>query len=206
VSRRGLAAVSQLAGTIGDTIAVTPAASSFADWERGLVYSGTATSSPRGLRTPAGAEVAFSYSRFEPLTRWAARFFSWSDSAVIRGDSAALAGLFGGTPILVRELPRLDFEWYRPPAQLPGLPRERWALQATAGFVLPQGAYRLRTISDDGIRVWLDGRLVIDRWSVHESMLDEVPLSGGAHDLRVEYFQGDGWTELRVELLLVRER
>jgi hypothetical protein len=64
---------------------------------------------------------------------------------------------------------------------------------------LPAGDFVLRTISDDAIRVWVDDRLVIDRWTPHESVVDEAPLSGGRHQVRVEYLQVDGWTELRVE-------
>jgi hypothetical protein len=47
----------------------------------------------------------------------------------------------------------------------------------------------------------VDGTLVIDRWSQHGSELDSVPLSPGRHDVRVRFFQVDGWTELRVEIL-----
>ena len=56
-------------------------------------------------------------------------------------------------------------------------------------------------LSDDGIRVFVDDQLVLEDWSVHESRVREVPLSAGKHDLRVEYFQGDGWAELRVEIV-----
>jgi len=80
------------------------------------------------------------------------------------------------------------------------LPLERWALEATGHVELPPGRYQLRSISDDGIRVWVDGVLVIDRWSVHESAVDAAPLTAGRHELRVQYFQADGWTELRVEI------
>ncbi len=66
---------------------------------------------------------------------------------------------------------------------------------------LTPGTYTLRTISDDGIRAWIDGALVIDRWDLHESAVDAVPLPAGHHDLRVQYFQIDGWAELRVDVV-----
>jgi mannan endo-1,4-beta-mannosidase len=61
--------------------------------------------------------------------------------------------------------------------------------------------YVLRAISDDGIRVWVDGRLAIDHWAAHESAVDEAPLAPGTHTLRVQYYQVDGWTEMRVEIV-----
>ena len=66
---------------------------------------------------------------------------------------------------------------------------------------LPKGRFVLRTISDDGIRVWVDGKLVIDRFDVHESVVAEASIDGGRHTLRVEYFEFVSWAELRVEIV-----
>jgi hypothetical protein len=38
-------------------------------------------------------------------------------------------------------------------------------------------------------------------WAGHESAVAHAPLPAGRHQLRVQYYQADGWTELRVELL-----
>ncbi len=198
VSRRGIAGLSRSAGRIGDTIAVTPRSDSTGDWELVLEYRGGAIVNSRGER-PAGAASRFSYGRFEPAMEWTARFFAWNDSTDLRRGPEAFAAVAHTTPLLARRLSRLDFEWYRP--QLAELPRERWALEAAGSVTLPAGDYQLRSISDDGIRVWVDGALVIDRWSPHESQVDTVALGGGRHELTVQYYQVDGWTELRVEIL-----
>ncbi|OYW03117.1 MAG: hypothetical protein B7X11_03455, partial [Acidobacteria bacterium 37-65-4] len=58
-----------------------------------------------------------------------------------------------------------------------------------------------RTISDDAVRVWVDGKLAIDDWAPHESVVDHAPLAGGRHRLRVEYYQVDGWVELRLDFV-----
>ena len=91
--------------------------------------------------------------------------------------------------------------WYRPPASLARVPQEHWALEATGNVDLSPGTYTLRAISDDAVRVWADGMLVIDDWEPHESKVDAAPLAAGRHALRVEYRQVDGWVELRVEIL-----
>ena len=82
---------------------------------------------------------------------------------------------------------------------MPAIPNERWALAATATVELAPGDYTLRTISDEGVRVWVDGNLAIDDWGPHESAVEAAALAPGKHELRVEYYQVDGWTELRVE-------
>ncbi len=62
VSRRGIASLSSEAGTIGDTISVTPQPDSTNDWELTLQYTGTSTVSPRGALLRAGTPYRFSYS------------------------------------------------------------------------------------------------------------------------------------------------
>ena len=171
VRQRGIASLSLAAGQIGDAVVVTPKPDSLGDWELTL--------ESRGRR--------FSYGRFEPAIDWSVRIIP--DSSPTAPFSA------------VTRLSRLDFMWYRPPRSMPGFPAERWKLEATGTVTLAPGDYTLRTISDDAIRVWVDGTLVIDDWEPHESRVDDAPLTGGRHDLRVEYYQKDGWVELRVEIL-----
>ena len=66
--------------------------------------------------------------------------------------------------------------------------------------------HTLRTISDDGIRVWVDGKLVIDHWDLHGSEIDYATLTGGKHEIKVQYFQIEGWAELRLDILRGRHR
>ena len=219
VARRGIAAISRAAGSVGDTIAVTPAPDSVGDWEVTLEYRGWATVSPRGVKRGVGALYRFSYGRFEPAIEWAVRFFSWSDTARIfdtslsaadpgampRGEATPPVSAHPGVP--PRGQPRrLDYMWYRPPAEFAGLPQAHWSLDATGTVTLAPGTYTLRTISDDAVRVWVDGLLAIDNWVPHESMVDAAPLTGGRHELRVAYYQVDGWTELRVDIVRGVER
>jgi hypothetical protein len=130
--------------------------------------------------------------------QWAVQIFAWSDSMLPRRDARAAAAHFSGTPLVTQRVPRLDYIWFRPTVQ--GIPQARWALQATTSISLPPGEYTLRAISDDGIRVWVDGQLVIDNWAAHGSAVDNARVNGGDHELRVQYYQVDGWTELRVEI------
>jgi hypothetical protein len=197
VEGRGVAGLSSQSGRVGDTLSVTPAMTG--DWAIILEYTGATTVSPRGETRAAGAPSRFGYRHFEPATRWAARFFTWTDSTELAKGPEAFSRMASAAPRLSRELSRLDIQWYRP--RMPELPIEHWGLEATATVALPPGSYRIRTISDDGIRVWVDGRLVIERWSTHESTVDEAPLAGGRHDLKVQYYQNGGWTELRVEIV-----
>lgn len=199
VERRGVHAMSADSGRVGDTLAVTPHPDSLGDWSVTLEYRGGATISPRGVPTPAGEPVRFSYARFEPRMHWEVRYATWSDSTDPRTQPEAFETRVRAAPAFTRTLPRLDFMWYRPTVR--EIPLARWGLEATTTVTLPPGTYTLRTLSDDGIRVWVDDTLVIDNWDLHGTEVDYAPLTGGTHTLRVQYFQVDGWTELRLDVL-----
>jgi hypothetical protein len=203
-ARRGVASLSSESGIIGDTIAVSPKADSLGDWGVTLEYTGAPTTSPGGIVLGARMPYEFSYSRFEPPVAWTTRFFTWRDSTSDpRKTPDAMTVLTRGAPTLTAQLQRLDYEGYR---ALPNLPRENFALESTGSVDLASGEYTLRILSDDGVRAWVDGALVIDDWKPHETALDFVSLTGGHHDLRVQYYQGDGWYELRFEIVRGHER
>ena len=201
VGTRGVKSVSKQEGAMPDTIAVVPDGSAGTDWEILLEFQGGPTRSPRGDDRPAGTPVRFSYGRFEPTIAWSARFVTWGDSTDPTKHPAAFDALFSAhAPLYTATLPRLDLEWYRP--TIGALPLEHWAMDATGTVTLDAPAtYTLRAISDDGIRVWVDGRLAIDHWAAHESAVDEATIAPGTHALRVQYYQVDGWTEMRVEIV-----
>ncbi|MDE3052694.1 MAG: right-handed parallel beta-helix repeat-containing protein [Gemmatimonadota bacterium] len=197
--RRGVAKLSATSGKVGDTLVVAPASDSAGDWSVTLEYRGAATVSPRGERLAAGRPYTFSYGRFEPAADWDARFFVWTDGTDPRAHPAAFDTLLAGTPRLTRHETRLDYEWYGP--AIKALPIDRWALDATTAVDLAPGKYTIRTISDDAVRVWVDDTLAIDDWAPHGSQLDTATIPGGKHRIHVEYFQVDGWTEFRLDIL-----
>ncbi len=203
--RRGVADLSDEAGVTGDTLLIGPASESIRDWSVELEYTGEATVSPRGVRTEAGVGQRFAFERFEPLGPWRVRFFTWTDEASDPpGDPVAFGSVVDGPPVLSRLEGRLDYQWFRP--LIAELPQERWALEATTSVDLPPGEYTLRTISDDGVRVWVDGTLVMDHWEPHGSEVHHAPLGGGRHEIRLQYYQLGGWAELRAELVKGRAR
>ncbi len=199
VRQVGVRLLSRTSGRTGDTIVVTPAAGREGDFGLSLEYTGAATVSPRGVARAAGVPVTFAYAHFEPVQRWSSRFFVWADSTDPRTKPDAFAALLRGTPAFAHEVPRLDYFTSR--SIVPSLPRARVALEATATVTLAAGDYTLRALSDDGVRVWVDDVLVINDWTPHETRPAYATARSGTHNMRVQYVQVDGWSELRVEWL-----
>lgn len=198
VARRGVAALSATSGEVGDTLVVTPRAGAVNDWSVELEYRGERTVSPTGEVRDSERPVRFRYQHFRPLADWRVRVVAWDSTSDPRKDSIAFRGRLMGPALFEPPPGALEWMWYRP--AIAGIPQERWAAVAETEATLPPGSFTLTAISDDGIRVWVDGRLVIDRWIPHESVVDEVPIGGGRRRLRVEYYQVDGWTELQLRV------
>jgi len=68
-----------------------------------------------------------------------------------------------GAPVLVRQDPMIDFHWgYAAPA--PGIPGDGFSARWTRSMSLEPGEYRFTTTTDDGVRLWVNDRLLIDNW------------------------------------------
>ena len=200
VGRRGVAQVSPLSGQTGDILIVEPAPEASGDWAVELEYVGERTISARGTERAAGNSVPFGFERFDAIDDWDMRFVAWDDPARDPDrDAGAFEQVFESEPIMTRRERRLDYQWFTP--KLDGIPLERWGVEATSTVTLEPGEYSLRTISDGGVRVWVDGALVIDNWGPHGTLVDYAPISAGQHDLRVRYYQLEGWSEIRTEVV-----
>jgi uncharacterized protein YraI len=98
-----------------------------------------------------------------------------------------------GSPVLVRDDPNLDFDW-GPNAPASGLPDDNFSVRWTRELAFSAGNYRFYAYVDDGVRLWIDGYLVIDQW--HEgsptTYTADFNLADGAHTLRMEYYEHTG--------------
>ncbi len=84
-----------------------------------------------------------------------------------------------------------------------GLPRERFGTLASTRLELPAGAWSIVTRSDDGVRVRVDGVLLIDNWTHHAPTRDEAKFElqeAAAVSIEVEHFELDGFAVLELEL------
>ncbi|GAF95969.1 unnamed protein product, partial [marine sediment metagenome] len=66
------------------------------------------------------------------------------------------------------------------------------------------GEYRFITRSDDGVRVWIDDKLIIDDWRRHgvEEHRGKINLEKGYHRIKVEYFEAEGFASMRLMWIL----
>jgi hypothetical protein len=105
-----------------------------------------------------------------------------------------------GAPVLSRQEQSIDYDWGTGSPQ-PGLVNNdqfsaRWSRYID---VLP-GTYRFSATSDDGIRVFVDGHLIIDDWNDHpvRTVTADRYLGPGHHLIVVEYYENGGQAVAKV--------
>jgi parallel beta-helix repeat protein len=178
------ATLSRPAGEGPGEIAVTPIPGDVVDFEVRLVDE-------RGRR--------FGYERFFMPVTWLVTGYEFTKDPTLPTRPEAFGQLLAQPTTVTARATKLDYLTSR--ALIDGLPINYVALTATGTVTLPTGAFDLQVISDDGVRVWVDDKLVIDNWKPHESTIDRVPLTRGRHQLRVEYYELTGFAELRVDIV-----
>jgi beta-glucosidase len=98
-----------------------------------------------------------------------------------------------GASVLTRDERAVDFDWGMS-APAPGVSADDFSARWT-GKLVPavSGKYRLGATADDGLRVYLDGKLIVEDWTEHAptTRTGEVTLEAGrSYDLKFEYFEG----------------
>ncbi len=165
-------------------------------------YKGEEITTPFGEKIPKGKASKFSYRKFFAPIAWDVKWFAY-DKATQEPrtmQETFMKHLQTATPIKTEKTDALDYAWGGEIGK--GLPADYFATVADGKFQVPEGTYILNVTSDDGVRVFIDGKKVLEDWTWHGPKLDraEVKLTNGEHTIRVEHFEIDGYSTLKVAL------
>lgn len=94
----------------------------------------------------------------------------------------------------------IDFNWGggNPAPGIGGDFTVRWSGKLEPRYT---ETYTLYTESHGGIRLWVDGRLLIDRWTAHNNISEAATVSltaGQAHTIKMEYVEENGVARARL--------
>lgn len=105
----------------------------------------------------------------------------------------------GGSPVLTRSDADINFDWgFSSPGT--GVAADNFSARWTRTVYFNAGNYDFYAMTDDGMRLWLDGHILIDRWydqgaSTH---VKTAYVGQGEHSLRVEYYERTGTAVAKV--------
>jgi hypothetical protein len=157
---------------------------------------------PRPAQRRAGGLLA--------TARWDAAWFRWEPvSAGLRGsgtdprEDVGRWRALAANPVERREVGAWTNPWAGDDALRQVIGADHFGIVATTRIAIEEGGtHRLSVLSDDGVRVRVDGRVELENWTWHAPTRDtaEFELAPGAHEIVLEYFQIDGAAALTVEL------
>lgn len=162
------------------------------------------------LRVRSG-EVSREFSGTIMTANWEAVFFPWTTDDP-RKDVEAWRRLALGAGAVKAVLGNMDLPYgMGGPRDLrlsdevtqrgPG--SERFGMIARARLKIPAGRWRVTTLSDDGVRVTIDRKVVIENWTWHGPTENDgvyVQATDGEVDAEVEHFEIDGYSVLKLEI------
>ena len=105
-----------------------------------------------------------------------------------RGEYYNNAHLSGDAD-LVRDDAKIDFDWgYGAPAY--AINGDYFSVRWVRSFYLSEGTYRFYAKADDGVRVWVNGELIIDEWDLASGQTYSVVkrVDSGSTLVRVEFY------------------
>ncbi len=102
--------------------------------------------------------------------------------------------LFATAPVLIRVDPEIRFDWVLgspDPVVTSDYFSTRWMGQVEAPVA---DTYSFYTRTDDGVKLYVDGQLLINQWQLQGPTLytNTIALSAGKHDLVYEYYEKTG--------------
>lgn len=113
---------------------------------------------------------------------------------------------FDGPVILERREDEIDYDWgYGGPGH--GVNNDFFSARWTRESHYGGGRYRFTVTVDDGVRVWVDGRLRLDKWFAQNATkyTFDVSLDRGEHKVVVEYMERTMLAEMRLRIARLDE-
>lgn len=104
-----------------------------------------------------------------------------------------------GTPSLIRDDANINFNWgLGSPA--PSIQSDFFSVRWTRTLTLEPGTYRFTTVTDDGVRLTVNGSQIINRWQVQAATAfsADITIPGGATVVTMEYFENTQLAEARL--------
>lgn len=202
---RGIKDISAMSGVFPATITATKIQGDRTDIFIQLEYIGSAITTAFGQTIAVGKPYLFSFRKFFQPIQFQVRWYAMDTTL---HHPIKTGQLFPPNvrmiPVKTEESTKLDYAWWGGIKADQQYPQFITIAEGTAD--LPRGTYELGVTWDDAVRVYVDGKMVIDEWNPSLYKFDESPHKkirlplGGKHSFTVEHVELGGFATLSLKL------
>ncbi len=209
-SFKGIKNVSAMNGTFPASITASKIPGDKIDIFVQLEYIGEKTTTPFGHAIAKGKPYTFSFKKFFQPISFHVRWYAL-DTTV--HNPIKTGELFPPNvrmrPIKTDTVNKLDYAWWG--GIKSGDEQYKQFLTIAEGeAVLEKGEYEIRITWDDAVRLYVDGKLIINEWNPSKYKFDESPHRkiklqlGGKHTFMVEHIELGGFATLSLKLMRLK--
>ncbi|MDP9229419.1 MAG: PA14 domain-containing protein, partial [Bacteroidota bacterium] len=160
---------------------------------------------PFGQIIPANKPYTFSFKKFFQPINWIVNWFAFDSLSNPIKTGKLFADNIRVRPFKTEHINKLDYSWWGGMKENE-IQHEQFITTAEGEATFIKGVYELGVTWDDAVRIYMDGKLIIDEWNPSKYKFDESPHKkirlnlGGIHRFRVEHVELGGFATLSLKL------
>jgi PA14 domain len=126
-----------------------------------------------------GAFADLSWEAFGTIRNWRGEYY----------NNMTLSG----SPALMRDDVAINFDWGNGSPAPGTVSADHFSARWTRNLDFPAGTYHFALTADDGVRLWVNGHLLIDAWKDQSPTAygGDIYLPGGSVPLKLEYYENE---------------
>jgi parallel beta-helix repeat protein len=166
-----------------------------------MEYNGEGFTDQFGKTIVLHQPYPFSFREYTPAITWNVNWYSWDAAHDPNKDYKNFSSFISNSiAVKTENTPALNYTWWGEIGKQ--LPADSFATVATTTINVKKGMYDIGVTADDLVKVFVDGKLVIDFWDAAKYVNDEdahhnayVALDG-IHTIKVEQVENSGYATL----------
>jgi parallel beta-helix repeat protein len=154
-----------------------------------LEYTGSAFTDMFGKQHATNKPYIFQYKEFDPHIQWNINFYKWDSTNDPQKNYLAFVQSLT-KPVYSTTAPAIDYTWWG--AINKDLSADSFATVATSSVHLEEDDYSIGITADDLVKLFIDGKEIINAWDASYTALDEnthhskmIHLAKGMHQFKI---------------------
>jgi parallel beta-helix repeat protein len=204
VSAKGIEKMNKVKDSLPSEFSALKLSNNRVDIEMILEYAGQGFTDPFGNKIPANKPYRFAFRKFFQPIDFAVSWYAF-DSTTNPIKTDYLERVKTQRPFKTESANKLDYAWWGG-IKAGEVQHKQFLTIAEGTAEIEPGNYELGITWDDAVRVYVDGKLLVDEWNPSKYTFDESPNKkvtlklGGTHVFRVEHVELGGFATLSLKL------